>query len=62
MKNTRKHGSPASAESIARLAERGEDVSRFGGSPFCDSSSAKTVVSFTCPPPQLQLQPFRSRR
>lgn len=29
MKNTRKDRSPMSAESIARLAERGEDVSRF---------------------------------
>jgi hypothetical protein len=29
MKNTRKSGKAASAEKIARLAERGEDVSRF---------------------------------
>jgi malonyl CoA-acyl carrier protein transacylase len=29
MKNTRKSGKAASAERIARLAERGEDVSRF---------------------------------
>jgi hypothetical protein len=29
MKNTRKKPRPASAESIARLADRGKDVSRF---------------------------------
>jgi hypothetical protein len=29
MKNTRRSGKTASAEKIARLAERGEDVSRF---------------------------------
>jgi hypothetical protein len=29
MKNTRKFGKVASAENIGRLAERGEDVSRF---------------------------------
>jgi hypothetical protein len=29
MKNTRKSGKSASAEKIARLAERGQDVSRF---------------------------------
>ena len=29
MKKTRKSGKPVSAEAIARLAEKGEDVSRF---------------------------------
>lgn len=29
MKNTRRLGKPASAEKIARIAERGDDVSRF---------------------------------
>jgi hypothetical protein len=29
MKNTRKHKRPVSADSIARLADKGQDVSRF---------------------------------
>jgi hypothetical protein len=53
MKNTRKLGKAASAERIARLAERGGDVSRF----FTNSGSMmgpiqRVNVDFT--PPMLQ--------
>ena len=50
MKNTRKLGKAASAEQIARLAERGEDVSRF----FTNTGSMmgpiqRVNVDFTSP-------------